>query len=443
VYIRIVYYIKSLEMKRLAISQLAEWKTAKNRKPLIIQGARQVGKTWIMKEFAKQSFKHMVYLNFESSARLKNLFVADFDIDRIISIIEIEANQKIDAKDTLLIFDEIQEAEKGLTALKYFYEKAPKYFIVAAGSVLGIAMQHKNSFPVGKVDFIKLHPLSFFEFLQNIGEEQLLNKIQNGNWDVVSVFHDKLIDHLRLYYFTGGMPEAVADYITNKNLESVRTIQDKILLGYENDFAKHVPHDIIPRVRLVWNSLLGQLAKENRKFMYGLIKTGARAKDFEMAISWLADAGLIIKVNRVGKPKMPLTAHQEMDAFKLFMVDIGLLNAMAGLDAKILLEKNTILTEFKGALTEQFVCQQLHPNHNLFYWSAEAARAEIDFIIQSKNEIIPIEVKAEENLKAKSLKVFVEKFKPKKAVRTSMSKYRQESWLVNWPLYAIEALKLP
>jgi uncharacterized protein len=424
-------------MNRLAIQELITWKNATIRKPLIIQGARQVGKTWLMKEFGKQEFQNVAYLNFESSNRLQEMFSSDFNIERIISVIEIEVKQKIDPQNTLLIFDEIQEAEKGLTALKYFYEQAPEYHIVAAGSLLGISNQKNNSFPVGKVDFMSLFPMSFMEFLENIGEGQLANQLQNKNWELIDIFHEKLVEILRLYYFIGGMPEVVSNYIDHKNLETVRSIQQKILAGYENDFAKHAPNEIVPRIRLVWNVLISQLAKENRKFIYGQIKKGGRAKDFETAINWLVDAGLVLKVNRIEKPTLPLNAYADFDAFKLFLLDIGLLNAIADLDSKILLEKNNILTEFKGALTEQFVCQQLKIKKDLYYWTATNATAEVDFVLQSQNEIIPIEVKAEENLKSKSLKVYVEKYAPKTAIRTSMSKYRQEDWLVNMPLYGV------
>ena len=427
-------------MNRLYFEELKEWKKGKKRKPLIIQGARQVGKTWLMKEFGRREFETVVYLNFESSSRLRELFVADFNIERIITSIEIEANQKIIPSKTLLLFDEVQEAEKGLTALKYFYEQAPEYYIIAAGSLLGVSMQKQNSFPVGKVDFIKLHPLSFKEFLLNLGEEKLYEQLAASNFEVLTLFHQKLVEYLRLYYFIGGMPEVVAHYIEHKSIAAVRDIQQKILIGYENDFAKHAPHEIIPRIKLVWNSILSQLAMENRKFMYGQIKKGARAKDFESAINWLVDAGLILKVNRITKPTLPLNAYMDMDAFKLFLVDIGLLNAMGNLDPRILLEKNSILSEYKGALTEQFVCQQLTIAQQLFYWTAESSTAEIDFVLQYKNEAIPIEVKAEENLKAKSLKLFVEKFKIKTAFRTSMNKYREQEWLTNIPLYAVEEI---
>ena len=424
-------------MNRFLIREMIVWKNSSNRKPLIIQGARQVGKTWLMKEFGKQEFQQVVYLNFESSSRLKNLFTIDFNIERIITIIEIETNQKITPENTLLIFDEIQEVEQGLTALKYFYEQAPQYYIVSAGSLLGISLQKEHSFPVGKVDFMRLYPMSFKEFLDNNNEVLLFEQLKGKNWEVLSIFHEKLVTALRLYYFIGGMPEVVASYLENKDLEIVRALQKKLIIGYENDFAKYAPNAIVPKIKLVWNSLISQLAKENRKFIYGQIKKGSRAKEFEMAINWLVDAGLVLKVNRIEKPTLPLNAYADYDAFKLFLLDIGILNAIGNLDPKILLDKNTILEEFKGALTEQFVCQELITKSELYYWTASNASAEIDFLIQKQNEIIPIEVKAEENLKSKSLKVFVEKYGNKNAVRTTMSKYREEDWLKNIPLYGI------
>ncbi|MBK8388616.1 MAG: ATP-binding protein [Saprospiraceae bacterium] len=427
-------------MKRSLFKDLISWKNSNNRKPLIIQGARQVGKTWLMKAFGAQEFQQVVYLNFEESSRLKELFIPDFDIDRLITSFEIETNLKIVPENTLLIFDEIQEAEKGLTALKYFYERRPEYYIIAAGSLLGVSLQNNHSFPVGKVDFLQLFPLSFMEFLENSNEVQLGEQLNNENWPLLETFHDKLIQNLRLYYYLGGMPAVIADYLKNKDLNAVREIQNKLLIGYENDFAKYAPIEIVPKIKMIWHSLMSQLAKENKKFIYGQIKNGARAKDFEAAINWLVDAGLVLKVNRVEKPTMPLKAYADYDAFKLFLFDIGLLNAMGELDQKILLEKNAILKEYKGALTEQFVCQQLFPKKELFYWSASNATAEVDFVIQHQNEIIPIEVKAEENLKSKSLKVYVDKFKPETTYRTSMSKFRKDDWLTNVPIYGISTI---
>ncbi|MBL7795746.1 MAG: ATP-binding protein [Saprospiraceae bacterium] len=427
-------------MQRDLYQALLQWKNASTRKPLILQGARQVGKTWLMKEFGKNEFEQVAYLNFESNARMQTIFAADFDIRRIVSIIEIEINQKIQPDKTLLIFDEIQEAEKGLTALKYFQELAPEYSIIAAGSLLGVSMQKNASFPVGKVDFLRMYPLSFREFLDALGQHLQKEHLEAQNWPVVGVFHDKLVELLRLYYFVGGMPEAVSTYAELGDLNAVRSIQEKILIGYENDFAKHAPNEVVPRIRLVWHALISQLAKDNRKFIYGQVKKGSRAKDFETAIHWLTDAGLVLKAHCIEKPALPLSAYLNMDAFKLFMLDVGLLNAVAKVEPAVLLEKNNILTEFKGAMTEQFVAQQLRIRYELYYWTTSAGNAEVDFVIQRRDDIIPIEVKAEENLKSKSLSVFVEKFKPRLAYRSSMSAYREQDWMTNVPLYGVNGL---
>lgn len=424
-------------MRRLLINELEVWKSNSARKPLIIQGARQVGKTWAMKEFGAKNFEQLVYINFESSVRLRNMFQEDFDIARIIAVFEIETGMKIQPDSTLIVLDEIQEAEKGLTVLKYFYENAPEYYVIAAGSLLGVSIQKNKTFPVGKVDFMTLYPMSFEEFLLNLGESRLVEAIKLGEWQIVGPFHEKLIQYLRTYYFTGGMPEAVKVYIESKNLESVREVQKSILTGYENDFAKYAPNNSIPKIRLVWQSILSQLARENKKFIYGQLKKGGRAKEFEEAISWLTNAGLLLKCHLISKPVVPLKAYIDYDVFKLYLLDIGLLNAMADLPQQMLLNQNQVLIEFKGALTEQFVAQELVNSHDIYYWSAENATAEVDFLIQKEGNILPIEVKAEENLKAKSLSVFEEKFKTGNAVRISMSPYRTQNWMVNRPLYGV------
>lgn len=428
-------------MERLAFSHLKEWKNRKDRKPLIIRGARQVGKTWLMREFGQKEYSQTAYVNFESSKSLKSLFEGDFNIQRILTALQIETGLTILPSSTLIIFDEIQEAEGALTSLKYFCEEAPQYHIIAAGSLLGIAFHKRNSFPVGKVEFLNLYPLTFEEFLLN-SNKQLLTLIKDKNWELVKTFNDKYIQLLREYYFIGGMPEVVASYITEKNFLESRTIQKRILSSYELDFSKHAPGEIVPRIRMLWNSVLAQLSKENRKFIYGAVKSGSRAKDYELALSWLIDSGLVHKVSKVSKPGMPLKAYEDISAFKLFIHDVGLLGAMGDIDVKTILEGNVIFTEFKVALSEQFVLQQLKAIDNLatYYWSAEKADAEIDFLIQWSGAIIPIEVKAEENLKSKSLRVFCEKFNHTNAIRVSMSNYREESWLKNLPLYAISEL---
>ena len=429
-------------MERQAMQYLNNWKDKKNRKPIIIKGARQVGKTWLMREFGKRNFKQTAYVNFESSSLLQNLFIQDFDIKRIISAIGIETGLQINAGDTLIILDEIQEADGGITALKYFYENAPEYYIVAAGSLLGISLHKHTSFPVGKVDFIDLYPLNFEEFLLARGEEQLLALISGNEWELVKQFKVKYINLLRQYYYVGGMPEAVLYFTETEDYHEVRQIQLRILTSYEQDFSKHAPSEIVPRIRMLWNAIPAQLAKENRKFIYSVVKKGSRAKDFELALSWLTDCGLVHKVNRISKPGIPLKAYEDFNAFKLFIADVGLLAAMGNISAKTLLNGNVIFEEFKGALTEQYVLQQLKTMEemDIYYWSSEKSSGEIDFILQHGVNIIPVEVKAEENLQAKSLKAFCQKYPHTIAVRTSMSDYRKEDWITNIPLYSIFAL---
>jgi uncharacterized protein len=429
-------------MERQAMQYLNNWKDKKNRKPIIIKGARQVGKTWLMKEFGKSNFKQTAYINFESSSFLKNLFVENFDIKRIISAIGIETGLQINARETLIILDEIQEADGGITALKYFYENAPEYYIIAAGSLLGISLHKHTSFPVGKVDFIDLYPLNFEEFLLARGEQQLLTLISTKDWELVKQFKLKYINLLRQYYYVGGMPEAVLYFSETEDYHEVRQIQNRILTSYEQDFSKHAPTEIVPRIRMLWNAIPAQLAKENRKFIYSALKKGSRAKDFELALSWLSDCGLVHKVNRISKPGIPLKAYEDFNAFKLFTVDLGLLAAMGNISAKTLLNGNAIFEEFKGALTEQYVLQQLKTMEEMaiYYWSSEKSSGEIDFILQHGENIFPVEVKAEENLQAKSLKAFYQKYPNTIAVRTSMSDYRKEDWITNIPLYSIFAL---
>ena len=429
-------------MERVAIKFLYDWKRKENRKPLIIRGARQVGKTWLMTEFGRNEYKQTAYVNFESSGFLKNLFSEDYDIRRIIDAIQIATGLQIDPANTLIILDEIQEAGGGIASLKYFYENAPEYHVMAAGSLLGVSLHQQASFPVGKVDFLELYPLNFPEFLLALNQGSLQQLLESGDWDLVRNFKTKYMELLRQYYFTGGMPEAVSSFSRNKDYSEVRNIQNNILLAYEQDFSKHAPIAIVPRIRMLWNAILAQLAKENKKFIYSAVKKGSRAKDFELAISWLADSGLVYKTNRISKAGIPLKAYAAMDAFKLFIVDVGLLAAMGDLDVKTLLAGNAIFKEFKGALTEQFVLQQLNsmPDVPCFYWSAEKANAEIDFVIQYAGQVVPIEVKAAENLQAKSLKSFKQRYPESVAVRTSMSDYREEVWLTNIPLYAINSL---
>ena len=436
------YYANILKMKRNEINYLLNWKHSDTRKPLIIKGARQVGKTWLMKEFGRIEYQKTAYINFKNNAALKTLFVDNFDIKRVITAIQIETGITVEPSNTLIIFDEIQEAPGALTSLKYFQENAPEYHVISAGSLLGVALNNQTSFPVGKVEFMDLHPFDFTEFLEALNEKPLLDLLKNHDWSLITGFKSRFIELLKQYYYVGGMPEAVLSFSQKKDFKTVREIQKRILIAYEQDFSKHARNEIVPRIRMLWNSIPAQLAKENRKFIYGIIRQGARAKDYELAMSWLIDCGLIHKVNNVTKPVIPLKAYEDFGAFKLFLVDVGLLAAMTDLDEKTLLQGNTVFEEFKGALTEQYVLQQLitRKGSGIYYWSPENARSEIDFLTQVSGQIIPIEVKAEENLKAKSLKVYREKYNPAMAVRTSMSDFRKEEWLINLPLYAISEL---
>ena len=430
-------------MIREKLDELIAWKSGTSRKPLLIRGARQVGKTWLMKEFGRSQYAQTVYINFEKNKRLKDLFGDDFDIRRIIIALQAESGLTIDPANTLLIFDEIQAVPEAITSLKYFMEDAPEYHLMAAGSLLGVALHSHVSFPVGKVSFMDLYPMNFTEFLHALGEHALVEILRGGDWKLITGFRSKYVERLRQYYYVGGMPEAVLKFIENNNFAEVREIQKQILQAYELDFSKHSPAGIVPRIRMLWNSIPAQLAKENRKFIYGLIKTGSRAREYETALSWLSDCGQVHKVCRVKKPGMPLKAYEDRAAFKLFMVDIGLLAAMADLEARTLLEGHAVFSEFKGALSEQYVCQQLKSRHRdvVYYWSADRSTAEIDFLLQYKDEIVAMEVKAEENLQAKSLRVFHEKFSPGHSIRLSMSDFRRQEWMTNLPLYALSQLE--
>lgn len=426
-------------MERNLFIKLEQWKNKKKRKPLIIQGARQVGKTWIMKEFGARYYKDTIYINFDNNEIMKKVFEIDFDIARIISSIKIEYGKSFAPEDTLIIFDEIQEAPKALASLKYFYENAPQYAIMAAGSLLGVALHQGTSFPVGKVDFMHLYPLNFYEFICAMGDSQLAQLLESGDYEMMNAFSTKYTELLKKYYYIGGMPEVVQTFIDTDDFYAVREVQKNLLKYYEEDFSKHAPKEVVPRIMMVWNSIPSQLAKENRKFIYGCMREGARAKDFELAIQWLEDAGLIIRSYRITKPDIPLIAYMEMNSFKMFTLDVGLLGAKANIHAKVLLDGCRIFEEFKGALTEQFVAQQLKASdRELYYYSTENSSGEIDFVIQQEMLCVPIEVKAEENLRARSLRAFCEKYKPEIAIRSSMSNYREQDWMVNVPLYVLD-----
>ena len=395
-----------------------------------------------MKEFGRQAYEDTVYINFDSNSRMSQLFASDLDITRLTMGLELYCGHKINPSNTLLIFDEIQEVPRALTSLKYFCEDAPQYHIICAGSLLGIALHLGTSFPVGKVDFLKLYPLSFREFLMAIENERFVKLLDSCDFQMINSFKETYIDALRKYYFIGGMPECVKNFIENKDFNEVRRIQKNILATYEQDFSKHAPNEIVPKIRMLWNSIPSQLAKENKKFIYGFIREGARAKEYENAIMWLMDCGLIHKVSRVNTASIPLKAYDDLKSFKLFVLDIGLLCCMAGLQSETLLDGNTLFVEFKGALTEEYVCQQLKTidDLGLYYYTNDRNSCEVDFVVDTGKDVIPVEVKAEVNLKSKSLKMYRERFSPNMSIRTSLADYKKEDWLINLPLYAIEEI---
>ena len=395
-----------------------------------------------MKEFGRSAYRDMVYINFDSNSRMAELFASDLNTDRLIMGIELYAGKKIDPDSTLLIFDEVQEVPRARSSLKYFYENAPQYHIICAGSLLGIALHEGTSFPVGKVDFLELYPLSFREFLMAVTGIQFAKLLDSQDYKMITSFKQTYIEALKQYYFIGGMPEAVENFTEERDFYEVREVQKRILEAYEQDFSKYAPLEIVPKIRMVWNSIPSQLAKENKKFLYGLVREGGRAKEYETAIMWLCDCGLVYKIERVKGGGIPMKAYVDQKAFKLFVVDVGLLGCMTGLSPKILLDGNDLFTEFKGALTEQYVCQQIKTLENLsiYYYTNDRGSCEVDFVVDTGERTVPVEVKAEVNLKAKSLKTYYEKYQPEISIRTSMADYRPEEWLMNLPLYAIEEI---
>lgn len=428
-------------MYRYAINNLIEWKNSPNHMPLIIKGARQVGKTWLMQEFGKTQYEKVAYISFDSNPRLDTLFKKDFNIKRLIDGLNIEVGFNITPKDTLIIFDEIQENPLALTSLKYFCENAPEYDIVAAGSLLGVAHHSGTGFPVGKVEYLNLYPLSFKEFLLAMNENQILEIIDKNDFEMQKVFRERVIDLLRRYCYVGGMPKAVLSFSQEQDYNLVRKIQRNILSDYESDFSKHIPPEQVERTRLLWNAIPSQLVKENKKCVYGKIRQGARAKDFEIALNWLIDSGLVHKVSRVTEPNMPLKAYEDVSAYKLFLLDVGLLGAMNDLDSRSLLENDKLFNDYNGSITEQYVLQEFKTIGELpvFYWASN--RAELDFLIQYQNNIIPVEAKATINLQAKSLKSFRQKYEPKISIRTSLADYEENTGLFNISLYDIENVK--
>lgn len=429
-------------MKRKLMEKLLQWKSKQNRKPLILWGARQTGKTWILKEFGRSAFSDTVYISFYNNTRIASIFERDYDVYRILNAIEIELHVRIKPQETLLIFDEVQGAGKVVESLKYFCEDAPEYAVAAAGSLLGVALHEGISFPVGKVDELRLYPMGFEEFLWAMNEEMLAAYLHQKKFDEINDFYARYTELLRAYFVTGGMPAVVQEFCRSRDYTSVREIQNSILHQYEGDFGKHIPPQEIPRVRMVWNSIPAQMAKENRKFFFGQIKKGARSKEYEIALQWLEDAGLIYRIHKVAKPALPLKSYAEPSSFKVYMLDTGLLGALSELDPYVILHGNNAFVEFKGALTEQYVFQQLicETTYPLYYFATEKSTYEVDFLLQKNGSFMPLEVKAAENLKSHSLQMFNEKFRPAHCYRTSMSGYREQDWLTNIPLWAIQNL---
>ena len=418
------------------VNQLIEWKESDERKPLIVLGARQVGKTYSLLDFGKQHYKHVAYINCDENEQAKNLFVQDYNMERVLFAIAAIAGVPVVPGDTLIVLDEIQEIQKGLASLKYFCENAPEYHVCVAGSLLGITLRHGESFPVGKVDMIRMFPMSFTEFLIARGRNLMAEQLQKKNWYMLTGLHLTLVQMLREYYLVGGMPEVVKTYLKTNDPNSVRKVQNKILIAYRNDIAKHTTDEESKRIGIVWRSMPSQLSKENKKFIYGVAKKGGRAKEFEVAIQWLIDAGLVIRVGRASSPTMPLKVYEDLSAFKLYPLDVGLLGAMAEVDPATLILPND-MKEGKGMFTENFVCTHLAASieQSIFYYSKDNSPMEIDFMIQHGTNIVPIEVKSEENLKSKSLSVFLQQHENMRGVRFSMSPYREQERMTNVPLY--------
>lgn len=428
-------------MKREIYKQLLEWKLSVNRKPLILQGARQIGKTWILRHFGECEYKYVAYINCDNEPLAQSLFV-DYNIERILLVVESITHVPIVAGETLIVFDEIQEIPKGLSALKYFCENAPEHHVAVAGSLLGLILHPGESFPVGKVDMLQMYPMTYEEFLVAGGEEKMVEILRSQDWVTISALHSKYIDLLRRYYYVGGMPEAVKAFVEQRGLDVVREIQNNILQAYSYDISKHAPQQMIQRINQVLQSIPSQLVKENKKFIYGAVRKGARASDFELAIQWLIDAGVVVRVSRVSKPEVPLNFYQDFNAFKLFLLDCGLFGAMNNTLPEQVIASDSVFKEYKGAFTELYVLQQMRAikNKPIYYFSSDGdSDLEVDFVVQHLGKALPIEVKAEENLRAKSLKMTAEKYKIPMSVRVSMSAYRQEPWLTNVPLYGIKS----
>lgn len=427
-------------MERNVLDELKHWKQSEWRKPLVIQGARQVGKTWIMREFGRREYQHTAYLSFVDTPHAASIFEGGYDVEGVLQAISLMTGVPVEPGNTLVVLDEIQECERALNALKFLRENAPQYHIMAAGSLLGVAVrQRQMSFPVGQVDFLHLYPLNFREFLAALGEENLVETLEKANEKLLRVIHGKLVNRLKEYLYVGGMPEVVSIYARSRDFSEVRRVQLQIIQGYENDFSKYTAPRDVPRIHAVWNSVPIQLARENRKFVYKYLGEGARAREYEMAVEWLILCGLLHRVRRISKPGVPLAAYESPNAFKLYGIDCGLLGAMARLDSRSMVENNAIFEEFKGALTEQFVLQELlsSTDWKLAYWEPENGMAEVDFVAQAGNEVIPIEVKAGVNLRARSLASYRARYEPTVSLRSSLAPLEYNSGLWNIPLYMV------
>lgn len=426
-------------MERIDIQKLISWKNSADRKPLVLNGARQVGKTWLLREFARKEYTKEAYIVCRKNDLVRQIFAQDFNVERILRALRAISGVDITPGDTLVILDEVQDIPEALEALKYFCEDAPEYHIAVAGSLLGISLHSDVSYPVGKVNVLNVYPMNFEEFLLAKGEVESYKLLMSRDFSVMNLLHDKFVDLLRQYYYVGGMPEVVKKYVETGALQEVRRIQNEILHGYDRDFSKHAPKEQVPRIRMVWKSIPSQLFKDNKKFIYGALRKGARANDFEIAIQWLVDAGLLYKVSRCTKPALPLDIYEDLAAFKLYMVDLGLLGAMVGTEPSQMLINNDAFTEYKGGLTEQYVLQQLksHGVSPIYYHKTDDSRLELDFVIQQQGLLLPIEVKAESNVRANSLSTLLKNTPSLTALRYSMLPYKEQGQLTNIPLYAV------
>ena len=426
-------------MERFVYQQLVDWKNARNRKPLVLNGARQVGKTWLLKEFAQREYSKMAYVICRKNPMVKEIFSIDFNIERILRALRALTSVDITPNDTLIIFDEVQDVPEALEALKYFREDAPDYHIAVAGSLLGLSIHAGTSYPVGQVSTINVYPMNFEEFLLAKGERQMQLLLRTRDFPTINLLHEKYTDLLRQYFYVGGMPEAVQEYVNTKGLQSVRRIHREILKGYDMDFSKHAPVDEVERIRMVWQTIPAQLFRENKKFIYGTVRKGARAKDFEIAIQWLCDAGLVYRVERVSKPELPLKVYVEQSAFKLYLSDLGLLGAMADVQPSQVLINNNVFKEYKGGMTEQYVLQQMKSKgiEGIYYHTTDQSRLEIDFLIQREGELLPIEVKAGGNVRSNSLSMLLQSRKELRAERYSMLPYKEQDSMTNIPMYAV------